>query len=117
MSHNFSTLLEFEKLHNTRDLGGMKNSDGRSIVPGKLIRSGHLSKLPESDIIKLQEMIDTIVDFRSDEELEENPDVIFPNKGNSEEVDQLREEIEDLKDGIDNLRSIVEKLINGVFQI
>ena len=79
MSHNFSTLLEFEKLHNTRDLGGMKNSDGRSIVPGKLIRSGHLSKLPESDIIKLQEMIDTIVDFRSDEELEENPDVIFPN--------------------------------------
>lgn len=45
------------------------------------------------------------------------PDVIFPNKGNTEEVDQLREEIEDLKDGIDNLRSIVEKLINGVFQI
>ena len=45
------------------------------------------------------------------------PDVIFPNKGNSEEVDQLREEIEDLKDGIDNLRSIVSKLIDGVFQI
>jgi hypothetical protein len=45
------------------------------------------------------------------------PDVIFPNKGNSEEVDQLREEVEDLKDGIDNLRSIVEKLINGVFSI
>ncbi len=79
MNHNFSTLLEFEKLHNTRDLGGMKNSDGRSIVPGKLIRSGHLSKLPESDIVKLHEMIDTIVDFRSDEELGENPDVIFPD--------------------------------------
>ena len=45
------------------------------------------------------------------------PDVVFPNKGNTEEVDQLREEIEDLKDGIDNLRSIVEKLINGVFSI
>ena len=45
------------------------------------------------------------------------PDVIFPNKENTEAVDQLREEVEDLKDGIDNLRSIVEKLINGVFQI
>jgi hypothetical protein len=38
------------------------------------------------------------------------PDVVFPNKGNTEEVDQLREEIEDL-------RKIVEKLINGVFSI
>ena len=45
------------------------------------------------------------------------PDVVFPNKGNTEEVDQLREEIEDLKDGIDNLRKIVTKLIDGVFQI
>lgn len=45
------------------------------------------------------------------------PDVIFPNKGNTEEVDQLREEVEDLKDGIDNLRKIVTKLIDGVFQI
>lgn len=45
------------------------------------------------------------------------PDVIFPNRENTEAVDQLREEVEDLKDGIDNLRSIVEKLINGVFQI
>lgn len=45
------------------------------------------------------------------------PDVVFPNRGNTEEVDQLREEIEDLKDGIDNLRKIVTKLIDGVFQI
>ena len=45
------------------------------------------------------------------------PDVIFPNKENTEAVDQLREEVEDLKDGIDNLRKIVTKLIDGVFQI
>jgi hypothetical protein len=45
------------------------------------------------------------------------PDVIFPNKENTEVVEQLREEVEDLKDSIDNLRSIVEKLINGVFQV
>ena len=77
MSQNFSTLLDFEKLHNTRDLGGMQNAEGRKIVSGKLIRSGHLSKLPESDIQKLREMIDTVVDFRSDEERQENPDIVM----------------------------------------
>lgn len=45
------------------------------------------------------------------------PDVIFPNKGDTEEIDQLREEVEDLKDGIENLRSVVSKLIDGIFQV
>lgn len=78
MEQNHSTLLNFEKLHNTRDLGGMKNADGKTIVPGKLIRSGHLARLPESDISKLSELVGTIVDFRTEDEQNENPDVILP---------------------------------------
>ena len=40
-----SRKIEFEKLLNTRDLGGMTGSDGRKIKPGKLYRkpSGRLA--------------------------------------------------------------------------
>ena len=40
---------EFEKLRHTRDLGGMKTADGRTIKTGKLIRSGHLIAASEKD--------------------------------------------------------------------
>ena len=73
-----STLLKFDKLSNTRDLGGMRTEDGRTIVPGKLIRSGQLYDITESDIRKLSELVDTVVDLRTEEEKRENPDVQIP---------------------------------------
>lgn len=69
-----STLLTFEKLHNTRDLGGARVQNGRVIKPGKLIRSGHLSDLPEADAAKIARLVDTVIDFRTDGELTEQPD-------------------------------------------
>lgn len=44
------------------------------------------------------------------------PDVLFSKSKGSEDLDILREEVEDLKDGIDNLRSVTQKLIDGVFK-
>ena len=73
-----STLLKFNKLSNTRDLGGMRAKDGRTILPGKLIRSGQLYDISPSDIHKLSELIDTVVDFRTEEEKRENPDTDIP---------------------------------------
>lgn len=69
-----SQILEFEKLRNTRDLGGMKTADGYRIKSGKLIRSGHLIMASENDQKKLAELIDTVVDFRSDKECTERPE-------------------------------------------
>ncbi len=37
------------------------------------------------------------------------PDVLFPNRGNTEEIEGLRDEI-------DNLQAVVKKLIDGLFQ-
>ena len=54
-----SKLLLFEKLHNTRDLGGMKTADGRTVQAGRLFRSGHLSDLTAADADVLSELIDT----------------------------------------------------------
>ena len=70
--------LEFDRLPNTRDLGGMTAYGGRTIVPGRLIRSGQLFDITPSDSEKLSAMIDTVVDFRTEQEKAENPDNTVP---------------------------------------
>ena len=74
-----STLLSFETLHNIRDLGGMPAADGRTIRPGKLIRSGHLADLSDNDRARLSESLRVIVDFRTDEEKNRQPDKELPS--------------------------------------
>ncbi len=64
------------KLANTRDLGGIKTADGRTIACKRLIRSGMLSSLSPEDVEVLKSLeVHTIVDFRDDKEVEEKPDV------------------------------------------
>ena len=69
-----SVRLSFNKLSNTRDLGGMHAADGRKIRPGKLIRSGQLYFADEKDRKKLADLADTVVDLRSAREQTEKPD-------------------------------------------
>lgn len=75
---NTSKLLSFEKLHNIRDLGGMAGAGGRSIRSGRLIRCGHLSELSEHDRAAFANLADTVVDFRTDRERKEKPDIEMP---------------------------------------
>ena len=70
-----STLLKFEKLHNIRDLGGMKTQDGKTILPGRLLRCGHLADLIEPDRRHMEELLSVIVDFRTDDEKNRQPDL------------------------------------------
>lgn len=67
-------LLEFDGMHNARDLGGMVTMDGRTIKKGRFIRCGHLHDASERDVIKLSEMVELVVDFRTDEEYGEQLD-------------------------------------------
>lgn len=69
-----SQLLSFENLRNTRDLGGMTTTAGRKIRSGRLLRSGHLADATQRDIVALADMIDTVVDFRTPQEIAEKPD-------------------------------------------
>ena len=66
--------MEFERLKNTRDLGGLTMKDGRKIKPGMLIRSSYLAVAPAHDLAILQETVGEIVDFRTDKERQERPD-------------------------------------------
>ena len=69
-----STLINFENLNNTRDLGGMKTRDGRVVRSGRLIRSGQLYSASEKDREMLAGLVGLIVDFRSEQEIQSKPD-------------------------------------------
>ena len=75
---NTSRPLSFEKLHNIRDLGGMDAYDGKNIISGRLIRCAQLSELSDSDRKELAALTDTVVDFRTDGERSEKPDIELP---------------------------------------
>ena len=67
--------IVFEGINNCRDLGGLKNSEGKTIRRGCLIRSAHLGEASDNDIKKLHEMhLQTVVDLRTIVETREKPD-------------------------------------------
>lgn len=67
---------------NFRDMGGIKNKDGRFVKWGKVFRADDLSLLTGEDLLYLAAIpIATVVDFRSKSEIEEAPDRL-PNTVN-----------------------------------
>ncbi len=60
---------------NARDLGGIETLDGRTLRHGRLIRSGMLSRLDDSDLAYLKSAgLRTVVDFRTAAERLQKPD-------------------------------------------
>lgn len=68
--------VPLERLHNTRDLGGMSAADGRRIRPALLLRSGCLRKASEQDLATLlaDYRLEGVVDFRTKLERDKEPD-------------------------------------------
>lgn len=68
--------LELQRLHNTRDLGGMPAADGRLIAPNRLIRSGALHGASKEDLQALltRHQVKNVVDLRTDLERRHDPD-------------------------------------------
>ena len=70
-------LLPMDGSHNTRELGGYKTTDGKSVKWGMLYRSDKLSDISETDQQYLKNLgIKKIVDFRSEDEKIEDPNII-----------------------------------------
>lgn len=68
-----------QNLANTRDLGAIATSDGRHILPRRLLRSGELYHLSDGDKTRLTEEYNlrTVIDLRSGVERKCRPDTIM----------------------------------------
>ncbi len=67
-------LLNFEGVHNFRDMGGYRSSDGRSVRWGTLYRSGTFAHTSRADRQALADLdLSVLVDFRSAAEKLEEP--------------------------------------------
>lgn len=57
--------IEFERLHNFRDLGGYRAADGRTVAWGVLYRADSLSKLRDGDWTRFLALgVRTVIDLR-----------------------------------------------------
>lgn len=72
--------IHLKSLKNTRDLSGIKTADNKRIREKLLIRSGNLSKASPEDLKILTDGfgLKTIVDLRTDAEINEAPDPVIP---------------------------------------
>ncbi len=77
-----NTKIDLQCLNNTRDLGGIKTADGRSIKPNIFVRSGHLYNASLSDIAWLSDHVSLVIDFRTTQERGEKPDPVISNVKN-----------------------------------
>ena len=71
--------ISLQSLPNTRDLGAIVTADDRHILPRRLLRSGELYHISESDKNRLREEynLKTVIDLRSAEERKCKPDTIM----------------------------------------
>ncbi len=69
-----SQRISFNNLVNTRDLGGIRTMDGRTIRDGMLIRSAQLRYADDADRRKLSGKVEVVLDFRNEMERVEDPD-------------------------------------------
>ena len=75
-----SRKLPFKGSHNFRDLGGYKTADGKTVKWGKVYRSDNLHSLTDEDVKYMERLnLKSVVDFRSDEERNEEPDRLTPD--------------------------------------
>lgn len=68
-------VLPMDGGYNFRDMGGIKNKDGKFVKWGKMFRSDELHNLMSSDLKYLASIpIVSVVDFRSEQEINAGPD-------------------------------------------
>lgn len=72
--------MQTPKLANFRDLGGIAAAGGRTVLPGRLLRSGEVVALAQGDegILVNEYHLRNIVDLRSEAERAKTPDDTLP---------------------------------------
>lgn len=93
--------------NNFRDIGGIPTRDGRYLRWGQIYRSDRLSALTEEDLAYLESLgLKTVYDFRSEEEVAKDPDLIPAGT----EIEYINEPIIFDVEDTTNLR---ERIVSG----
>lgn len=73
-------IAEMVKITNFRDIGGIKNRNGKEVLTNVFLRSGELSSLTEADARHLETTyrLSKIVDLRGEDEIQARPDKTVP---------------------------------------
>lgn len=95
-------IIELNGVLNTRDLGGLQTTDGRSLRIGQIIRSGEIDAIDDSGKAKLDELgVTTVVDLRTTREATAHPAEWPKDQGparyNFPLMEQEAQEIEDMR--------------------
>lgn len=71
--------IMLQSLPNTRDLGALETTDGRHILPKRLLRSGNLyhMSINDQDVLENEYHLSTVIDFRTRTEVLEKPDTVI----------------------------------------
>ena len=76
--------IDFQRIENARDLGGIAVSGGRKVKTGLLLRTAKLEEASDSDISRLADdySLKYVLDFRDATELDAHPDREVPGAQN-----------------------------------
>ena len=68
--------IPFKGIINSRDLGGLKNNEGRTVRKGLLLRTANLSQATDSDLARLSDeyRLSMVIDLRTKSEQKSKPD-------------------------------------------
>ncbi|WP_025873722.1 tyrosine-protein phosphatase [Enterococcus crotali] len=114
--------LPVDGMNNFRDMGGYETDSGKTVKWGMLYRSDHIHNAKESGIRYLQKLnIKTIIDYRSDEEIEKYPNKKITDEVNTFQLDpnahaaELSAQFTSSKDNEDSslINKIIEQKENG----
>ncbi|WP_027382545.1 tyrosine-protein phosphatase [Epilithonimonas caeni] len=90
--------IEIKKINNFRYLGGIKNSEGKSLKDSLIYRSGNLHKLRNSSFDEIESLkINKIIDLRTHQEITKEPDH-FPKTISYQNYPAFQDENGELKD-------------------
>ena len=102
--------LPFTGAHNFRDLGGYKTEDGRTVKWGKIYRSDNLHSLTDEDLKYMKRLnIKSVVDFRSLDDRESEPDRLNPDI--TQVLLPINFQLKELDD--DSIKNIIKDLTFG----
>jgi protein-tyrosine phosphatase len=72
--------IDFDRIVNFRDIGGLKTRDGKTVKWGRIYRSDNLSELKSKEFDEFEKMhIKTVYDLRTDHEIASKEDHLPPD--------------------------------------